>query len=679
MNDQPHHQGKSTFTARVITVDPATTHITQNLLYGNAFTTARSTAHELQPRSLKRKSLDLEADVAAITADQLSEPRGHRGARVDYAHDHTLRTDSQHFVRDAAVMRWLENEAFNLQTARRFHFGLKSGQNYSRALIFPLIDASGQPRTRRIYHGLPGITRFTGPPRNTWTLGPPTTYWATPIQQQPIVIICHGFTMTWRFAQFIAGTSLAQQVCLITSSNPDTLPEEWTDPNFWATWQEIYFACDNEVQAELLTEAHASIGMASRQLHLLLPPTGQTWRGFMALGGTDELLVKQLQTAGLPLTEESEPAPPLEEVPTNALLDVNMTFSNGALHYPFYRYRAASPTMSLMESEVPLPTIERCVLRSDGKVLRVVPLPARPMDGGPTLMLDDGSLIEDLPATPASVVTFSHKAIEAFQTGQINRRPAGSRTGRELLDAVRQALSTSVPELQQEESLILAYTLFLSYVQAIFPVLPVVRVDLPHVQDRLAMELHALGCNAVELPVQVGLDVLTSALHSSGGLVIVRGDEQGEAPLTVDLIQVLRRACLRQTAISPVLDAGSGSLRLISTKALTVLFHPSSLPADGAAELVISDSVRGKAKPGPVQASAAERFRLRQDLHIWGMEQAVRLSTTDVDKAYPAMWTDPRIKAIIAVALVVGDHKSTDLLVSQLALRGFARLKGKKS
>jgi len=606
----------------------------------------------------------LEPDLTLIFADQLSEPDGKNGFRLEYAHQSSLRAAGRELLTDAAATRWLEGEGFSIHTARRFHLGLKTGGEYKRALVFPLLDAAGKARTRRIYQDLPGVTRHIGPWKGIWTLGIPTTYWVTPLLRQRTVIICNRFDLGWRFAQLIEGTLLAERVCLIVSSDPDTVPEEWTRKKFWSTWDEIYFACDSETQLSLLAEARA--GMASRTLHLLLPPAGKTWHGFIAFGGTEALLREHMEQAGF-----FEPKVNVDDRPSGNLLDVNMKFTNGALHYPFYRYRFPSPTISVDESGPPVPTVERCVLRSDGIVLKVMPLPPRPLPGGPTLMLDDGSLIEDLPASSPSTPTFNQEAIEAFQAARLVGRSALSRPGPELLSALRQHLATSGPELRHDGHLVLSYALLLSYVQPVFQFLPLICLNLPHPQDRLASALHALGCNSLLLPAEINTDVLASSLHSSGGLLILQGNVRpGNVSAEDDLLRLLRRACSRETAVHPILDSFSGAPRLLSTRSLAVLFRPpgSGLPRGMEKESLLLEGgtnetpVRG----GDTPLTPAQLFKLRQDLHIWGMEQAAFLSTTDVNQIYPHLDIDERAKALLAVAAAIGDDQATATLLNYL-------------
>lgn len=314
--------------------------------------------------------------------------------------------------------------------------------------------------------------------------------------------------------------------------------------------------------------------MASHTLHLLLPPAGKTWGGFIAFGGTEALLREHMEQAGF-----FEPKVNVDDQPSGNLLDVNMKFTNGALHYPFYRYRFPSPTISIDESGPPVPTVERCVLRSDGVVLKVMPLPPRALPGGPTLMLDDGSLIEDLPTSSPSALTFNQEAIETFQAARLIGRSALSRPGPELLSALRQHLATSGPELRHDVRLVLSYALLLSYVHPVFQFLPLFCLNLPHPQDQLASALHALGCNSLLLPAEINTDVLASSLHSSGGLLILQGDVRLSNAANVsaedNLLRLLRRACSRETAVHPVLDSFSGALRLLSTRSLAVLFRPS--------------------------------------------------------------------------------------------------------
>lgn len=240
MTDRPTYQKADETSIRIVTVDSAALHLTQNLLYRKGFTTANNIVGKLRARKARRRALTLEPDLTLILADQISEPDGKNGFRLEYAYQNSLRAAGRELFTDAAAAKWLEGEGFSMHTAYRFHLGLKTGGEYKRALVFPLLDAAGKARTRRIYQDLPGVTRHVGPWKGIWTLGVPTTYWVTPLLRQRTVIICNRFDLGWRFAQLIEGTPLAHRVCLIVSSDPDTVPEEWTRKKFWSTWDEIY-------------------------------------------------------------------------------------------------------------------------------------------------------------------------------------------------------------------------------------------------------------------------------------------------------------------------------------------------------------------------------------------------------------------------------------------------------
>lgn len=114
----------------------------------------------------------------------LQIPRRMNGTSLAVAGRQNLQVSHKRLQRSQNAVEALLISGLEWTTAVHFFFGLYSSsghqERYTNVLIFPLMDADGQPRKRWIRHDLVGITQQWPTYHEVWSTGEAATYWFTP-------------------------------------------------------------------------------------------------------------------------------------------------------------------------------------------------------------------------------------------------------------------------------------------------------------------------------------------------------------------------------------------------------------------------------------------------------------------------------------------------------------------
>lgn len=602
-------------------------------------------------------------DINALVLDL---PRRFDGEPLSAAGDQNLRILQKRLRKHQGAQESLALSGFERETVTHFRHGLSSFQGsserYTDALTFPLLDAEGYPRKRWLRLDLVGVTRQWPAFRQLWSPGQAATYWFTPEQGQPEVVICDSFQIGWWLWQLIRGHELEQRLCLITRSTLDGVPDEWLRPQFWQGWSTIHFARSADQPSTLLESASA--GLHGRSVRRVVPPSN--WQSFVTAGGTADQLAPLFQV------RPSDPSlSPSAVVPVSKphVLDVNMTCHGGQLYYPYYR-----PTEPDAGDEADQGVLtadaDLVVLRSDGK--RFSPFTSSPVPIVGSRRPFPGLRVIRLPFPNQAALTFDPDTIERFVQEQRKGRWSEDQVGSVLFRSVRQHVEAAAVLPSPDDAFLLSAVVMLSYVQAAFPAVPLVSVVGPTAsgKTRLARAMLDLGCNA-ELAVGHLTPATVASLNDGlGGLLILDDLDTalGSAPALVSLL----RAATEQLTGRRVYVAGEAVVprNAFGLKVITGRQH---LPSELSERSLVVDC-RPAAEADiraltdrPHTLNSAEQGKLRQQLHLWAFEQVAGLSEQVQQRAGLGSLREELLSPFSFLARLLGDGPEAQALNGALA------------
>jgi len=282
-------------------------------------------------------------------------------------------------------MAQLRKRGLTLATIRHFRLGLYSYEGtrsrVKDALSTPVLDANGVPLKRSLFSRLPGVTEGgSNPGAKDWAVGSPGTYWVTPAEGRTELFVCEGAKDGWWLWQALRSSPLLDRLCIITSTHGSGIPEAWTSPVFWQSWDKVYLGHDADEAGDAL--AHRVRELAGRDVYRVRVPKdyGKDWTDFFLGGQTAEDLATLLELATIfDVTIQTLPSPTLpHQAGTHAVIpvDVSRTYVNGHLYVPFRVLESQIEKVRGSNGKTARRTVQRyrtLLLRSDGVACTFLP------------------------------------------------------------------------------------------------------------------------------------------------------------------------------------------------------------------------------------------------------------------------------------------------------------------
>lgn len=650
-----------------------------------------------------------------------SGPKTQAGTPLARAHPRSLEAGARALLRHDRALDYLKGRGLTLHTVEHFHLGLNSYEgehgSYTNALSYPILDAEGVPRKRWMRSRIPGVTEG-GPPKATkdWASGSPDTYWVTPLRGRTQLLICEGAKDGWWLWQALQSSSVAKNLCIITSTHGSAIPKSWEAPEFWHGWEKIYLAQDADEAGD--TIARTVQGLIRRDAFRVRVPEGlgKDWTDYFQNGGTGEDFSQLLESARILdvgiYTHDTPLLPDQAGLHAAQPVDVSSAYVNDHLYVPFRVLerqveREQSADGSTVEQV--LQRYRTLVLRSDGVVCTFDYLPAprgTPKDDL-VLALSDGTIISRVPVVDEARATFSLAGITRLRERSQHGQSALTMTPQVMLSRVYEHLKAAVILPYPEDYAMLTYVVLTSYAQQIFDAVPLVLIvgSAGSGKTDLGRALASVGCNASIITGQTSAATAARVLDQLNGLAIFDDLEQigtrsGDGDFS-EFVQQLKVSYKKDTATKAwtntktmrvekldfygvkVITNTQGADAILSTRMLRV--YTRKLP---------KEALNGTARPQPLSGSDLQE--LRDNLHIWTMENVKAIAEqyrthhanhTDRQeeitaplRTLAALIDHPALRAQLDVALSMKDREpaaelaSTDLVreaVKSLIQQGY--------
>ena len=544
---------------------------------------------------------------------------------------------------DATIAR------FGLGVAPPYPSGARPEEQTSGAIASPVIDRQGRFLGRCPKTTVPGLTQN---PRDAkgWSTGSPLTYWNGRARGKTVLFVAEGMKDLWRLSQEIEGTSLDGRMAVISSTHGSGIPEEWKEASFWAPWDEVYFGHDNDAAGEKM--AQTLRGFALRDIRRVEVPRarGKDWTDFFQNGGDlagFEALLERAPSLGLRLPEPN-PGRPLDEDEDGTYeierVNINGAFVGGRMYYPF-RVRetrteaqwVTEPDGSRRKRHVKVHATITQVVRSDGIVLtpRDMPAPAGTPDESKIYALEDGTIVSAVP-NPEDYATWKYPAIRRFientRAGQAPHRPLGQIV-EDLLDYLRTV--TWLP--YEGDYALLAGYVVMSYVYNAFDAIPMLLMngEKGSGKSSTAEAIADLSYNGQVLGGGSEKAMIRAVDQSRGLLVLDDLEKVGrragsDVSEFSDVNQMLKVAYNKTTGVKSIVDQ-KGVSRNLNFYGPKVITNISGLdPVNESRTYTIYTRVMPKEVAEREVITGINREisgPLRQELHAWGMANALAANT----------------------------------------------------
>lgn len=370
------------------------------------------------------------------------------------------------------------------ETIRYFGLGLSEpytgsdGVTRKDAVVAPMRSPeTGAFLKKMAYICVPEVTQ-NPLDRNGWMKGEPQTYFADVKRKQRFLFVCEGLKDVWRHWQALRKAESIDEFMLISSTHGGAFPAEWKSEAFWSGWEAVYLGQDNDEAGKKIVERLLDfIGREARRVEVP-EEFGKDWTDFWQHGGDAEVfraLVDQAPVASGAAVVVSAPAPDSNAPRIGRfsfnLIDINGAYVNGFLYYPTETHivKRDDDTGSIVER------LETVVIRSDRTIHRAVYAPAPP--GTPlnkrVLKLTDNTVIEKEPHA-SSVRTWDYESIDRYIKAKTSTRPLGA-----ILTDVLAALQQAVWLPYEEDYVVLALAVPVTYVQSVFESVPLLLLNGP--------------------------------------------------------------------------------------------------------------------------------------------------------------------------------------------------------
>lgn len=590
------------------------------------------------------------------------------------------------------ALRYLEERGLTQESAAYFGLGLsapyvnkKTQEEQSDALVYPVRGPDGKFYNKYGYYNIPGVSK-NPVDKNGWMAGEVRSYFATSDEGRKSILICEGAKDVWRTWQALQGSELADGILLVTSTHGTSFPEAWKDPAFWTRWETVYFGQDNDDAGTLVaTKLAELIGREARRV--LVPKWyGKDWTDFWQGSGDVKEFAELLESApvaSLKIQPEGDPAASYGRFAYKPV-NINGAFHNGHL---YYTVQTLTREVDLQRKEtgedvvIDVEKLETVVVRSDRTVhsARLAPAPKGTKDKDRVLRLTDGTLIDREPQAN-KYGTWSWHSINDYLEGKSQARPLG-----EILRDVLAHLKSSVWLPYEEDYAILAFTVPVTYAQAVFESVPLIFLNGPAGSGKSEMgRAMARICANAYISGQSSAASIARFIDESRGFVVLDdlemiGNKGGEFS---ELVQALKLSYNKSTAVKLWTDVKTMRTQLLDFYGVKLINNTQG--ADGILSTrmlriqtrKIPDNVRQAF--GELTPTASHKLQeLRDELHTWTFEN-VALIESEYRSLYPkgtdrsdeitaplkvmaSLAGDLEMRSQLEIALTRQKHKTNDL------------------
>jgi hypothetical protein len=501
------------------------------------------------------------------------------------------------------------------------------GLTQKDALVVPMRSLeTGEYLYKKHYINIPGVTQNPSS-SNTWQTRPVRTYWAEQWKHQSILFVCEGLKDLFRLWQELHKAGMTDRIMLASATHgAGNIPKEWERKEFWERWDAVYLGYDSDQAGrEGAQKTVDLIGkVAGKVAYLMEVPAekGKDWTDFWGSGGDIETFRQMLDRAvpaaslkAVASIDEVSPERPRIRYFSTEPVDLNTAYAQrGALYYPVERYvQKTNDQGGVIEGK------QTVIVRSDGTLLDVYTPQTEP-GITPILKLTDGTVLRKRPIV-SEHHTWKYDAVEAYLKGEMKVRSLST-----IVKDVIEILKATVWLPYEEDYVVLALIVPISYVQSVFAALPILYMNGPKGtgKSQASATVADMACNGTIIG-QSSAATAARMIDQIAGLVVLDDLEsisakRGEMQVS-DFVQSLKVSYKQVSAVKYWTD-----VKTMKTEALN-LFGVKIINNIGGVDPVLGSRVvriptrpapeweRARLENNPVDLNQIKA--LRNELHAW--------------------------------------------------------------
>lgn len=609
-------------------------------------------------------------------------PRSSSGGAARPVNVEHLEKQCRRLAMNEPAIRYLKDaRGYSDAVLQKFKLGLSfpytsPDTNRCDALCAPLVGRDGRLYSKYVYYHLPEVTFDRDPtPRLAWCKGEAATYYSRACTGEERLVVVDGMKDLWSLWQAIQGTDLHDLVLISSTHGGGNIPAEWRSPDYWTGWSTVMLAHDNDQpNARTGTKAgdeHAQkiASLAGRDCIRLWPVGCKDWNEFFVRGATVDDF-RRLLAAASPMNANGDRiAADLDSgYCSGEVADIESGYHNG---YLFHTMTVVDRTREA-HSERITESKRTVAIRSDRTLhhAEIMPAPAgTPSKDRVWRLVPDGSILRGA-LRPKRWGSWTWTSVQAFLRGEETPKPLA-----QLLRAVIAHLQGTVWLPSDDDYVVLACTIAVTYVQAAFDAVPSILIsgESSTGKSKLTIAVNGLFANALPSPIGTpSAAALAQLVHETRGPIAVDDIEElakcDGSDCSDKLIQLLKVSHKKQTAVKASFSMKNATAETFNTFGVK-LFNNTS----GVGRILGSrmHEIRTARRPEKVRLdlsgrlSPTEQVDLRNELHTWAFT-----NIEAVVAAYLQHFPDPSSRAEeISAPLKVVARLSQDAELEERLLR----------
>jgi hypothetical protein len=573
------------------------------------------------------------------------------------------------------------------------HFKLGLSQPYKRtdkkdvetvqenALVVPMINKEGKYCTPNAYYNIPNLTQ--NPLNdNGWKAGNVNLcYNVAQKESHEWMIVAEGMKDLWALHQIISGSDLEHRIIIVSSTHGSRLPMECENPTVFGGLTRVFLGHDADEAGNEIAESWANL--AGSKSYRLKPPftvakkgDDKDWTDFLKNGGTAKELFDLIDNAYPIRTTEMISTSNLKDIKPGKIytydpIDISGNYHNGHLYYPIIALQGGiEPTTGQMGYSRVVK-----IVRNDKKTFDFYPMPKLKVPGAiptPIYALNDGTIISDVPRI-SSNATWEWNNVEDWINGHVKVRPT-----KDIVKDLMGIISSQIWLPDEDDYLILALVVVVTYVQTVFESVPLVLATgiAGSGKSQLGIVMSKIAANGTILS-ETSAATMTRVIDETRGFIVLDDVEKIASKMNAsgsfndDFLQTLKVSYNKLTAIKKLTNVKTMEVETKNFYGVKFMSNTLGIEEVLGTRTFIIHTARAPSSKFTSKALDLKLInRIKPELHAWAMENCEILHQCYVKHnrdSRPAELTAP-LRAIIDLTDAPEWNDVIDTLIERMKI-----------